>query len=190
MGQGRKAEGTGAAAAHEAAAEAAGAEGARISMGFSRRYAVVSWVLVAAWACFIFYMSSNTGDDLNAGLGIFSTIYNELKALSAQLFGEGVDLISPLCHFLEYALFGILLTNALHCHLPLPRAVAVAIVCASLYGASDEFHQLFVADRMCDPLDWLVDTAGAALGAGLAFAVLRHRRRGPSSELPNRPGDC
>lgn len=33
----------------------------------------------------------------------------------------------------------------------------------SLYGASDEWHQSFVAGRSADWLDWLADTAGVGL---------------------------
>ena len=49
----------------------------------------------------------------------------------------------------------------------------LAIVVASAYGVTDEFHQLFVPGRACDPVDWMVDTAGAALGALLAHVALR-----------------
>ena len=81
----------------------------------SKQFTVISWALVAAWACLIFFMSSNTGTGL------------------------------------------------------------IAIACASLYGVSDEVHQLFVPERMCDPVDWMVDTAGSALGSGITYAVLRKR---------------
>jgi VanZ family protein len=37
------------------------------------------------------------------------------------------------------------------------------LIFASLYGASDEFHQYFVPPRSCDPFDWLSDTTGAFL---------------------------
>ena len=59
--------------------------------------------------------------------------------------------------------------------MPLRRACLIAIACASLYGVSDEVHQLFVPERMCDPVDWMVDTAGSALGSGITYAVLRKR---------------
>lgn len=48
-----------------------------------------------------------------------------------------------------------------------------AVVIASLYGASDELHQLFVPGRLCDPADWLTDTCGAALGAAVAALLAR-----------------
>ncbi|HIY84267.1 VanZ family protein [Rubneribacter sp.] len=140
-----------------------------------RWFVAASWALVAAWACFIFYASSNTGADLNEGTGLFSLVYQALKDAQAQILGPDADAINSIAHFCEYALFGALWTNALRCHLPLSRAVLVAIACASLYGVTDELHQLFVPDRACDPVDWLVDTAGAALGALLASHILRRR---------------
>ena len=127
----------------------------------------MSWAFVVAWAGFIFFMSTNSGDDLHNGMGLFSTVYTALMTAQTQLFGEGVDVLSPLAHFFEYTVFGALLTNALRCHMPLRRAVVVAFACASVYGVTDEVHQLFVPDRMCDPIDWLVDTAGGLTGAAL-----------------------
>ncbi|MEG0621158.1 MAG: VanZ family protein, partial [Raoultibacter sp.] len=121
-------------------------------------FVIISWVLVVAWALFIFFMSSNTGDGLNQGLGVFSGIYRWMQSIQLDLLGPGVDVLSSMAHFCEYAVFGILWANALRCHMSLSKACLLAIVCASLYGVTDEFHQLFVVDRMCDPLDWLIDT--------------------------------
>ena len=141
----------------------------------SKQFTVISWALVAAWACLIFFMSSNTGTGLNTGLGIFSSIYRAMQAVQEQLLGPGVDALSSIAHFCEYTMFGALLATALRCHMPLRRACLIAIACASLYGVSDEVHQLFVPERMCDPVDWMVDTAGSALGSGITYAVLRKR---------------
>lgn len=132
-------------------------------------------MLVAVWAGFIFFMSSNTDSGLNEDLGLLSLLFHDVKVLQAQLFGPGVDVVSSIAHFCEYAVFGILLANALHCHITLKRACLIAVACASLYGATDEFHQLFVEGRMSDPMDWLVDTMGAALGSGLAYVQMKRR---------------
>src|SRR5258706_8002608 len=45
--------------------------------------------------------------------------------------------------------------------------IAWAFLFCVLYGASDEWHQLFVAGRTCDVKDWLADTAGASLALGI-----------------------
>lgn len=45
------------------------------------------------------------------------------------------------------------------------HALWLAIVAATLYGASDELHQVFVPPREADPWDLTADTLGALLGA-------------------------
>lgn len=137
---------------------------------------IVSWLLVVLWAGLMFFMSSNTGTGLDENLGVVSQIHQALKGLQEQVFGPDIDVISPLAHFCEYTVFGALWANALRHHLPLCRACLIAIVCASLYGVTDELHQLFVPGRMCDPLDWLVDTLGGGLGSGIIYAVFKGRR--------------
>ena len=47
------------------------------------------------------------------------------------------------------------------------RAAVWAVVAASVYGVSDEFHQSFVPGRGVEFADWVADTAGAALAVGL-----------------------
>jgi VanZ family protein len=42
---------------------------------------------------------------------------------------------------------------------------------ASVYGITDEFHQSFVPGRDANIWDWLADTIGACIGAGLAVAA-------------------
>jgi VanZ family protein len=55
-------------------------------------------------------------------------------------------------------------------------ALAIAFVCAVLYGLSDECHQSFVPGRDPDVLDLAVDALGAAVALVLAAAVsnVRH----------------
>ncbi len=120
-------------------------------------------------------MSANTGSGLSNDLGFFSSIYRVLDEMQTQLLGPDADAINSIAHFCEYAVLGVLFANALRSHMPLRRAFVIAVVCASAYGITDEIHQLFVPERMCDPVDWVVDTLGASLGAGLLFVVLRAR---------------
>ena len=50
-------------------------------------------------------------------------------------------------------------------HFKLSNAIlfTLALVFSSAYGASDEFHQSFIAGRNADVWDWLADTIGACL---------------------------
>lgn len=76
-----------------------------------------------------------------------------------------------LAHFGEYAIFSALLYLALRVDNDRTRAAVLAVVIASAYAVTDEFHQSFVPMRTPDPADWLVDTAGAVAGALSARAL-------------------
>jgi VanZ family protein len=55
------------------------------------------------------------------------------------------------------------------------RSSLLAVVLAGLYGATDEFHQSFVAGRGAALLDVGIDTLGAALGLAATAAWSRWR---------------
>ncbi len=82
-----------------------------------------------------------------------------------------------LAHFVEYAVFGALLYSAVRLDAPKGRALLLAVAIASVYALTDEFHQSFVPMRVPDPLDWAVDTIGAAAGAITASGIERAARR-------------
>ncbi len=73
-------------------------------------------------------------------------------------------------HAIEYAGLGLLLCWwRMTVGESASRAIIQAILMASLYGISDEFHQYFVPGRFCSISDWAADTVGATAGA-LLFA--------------------
>jgi len=89
-------------------------------------------------------------------------------------------------HLLGYAVLASLYLIALDPQVSSPRAAARAVVLASLYGITDEIHQLFVPGRSSDPVDWLVDTAGALMAVGLiAWIGRRAARRSDSAGVPD-----
>jgi len=111
------------------------------------------WVLCALWAGVIFWFSTKPG---------------------TQIPGR----FSEIGHFGEYFIFGLLLYAALRASGLGARAASIALIAASLYGITDEFHQHFVYMRTPDVTDWGVDTIGAACGilVGFTASVLRRRR--------------
>ena len=62
----------------------------------------------------------------------------------------------------------------------------------SLYGATDEWHQMYVVDRSASWIDWLMDTLGTA--GGVAYWLNRwslrdmRRNEAPSPRTETRPG--
>ena len=93
----------------------------------------------------IFFLSDQPS--LNSGLG-------------------AIDLIGrKLIHFAEYALLCFLWWRALVTVTSPGRAALLAFLLASGYAATDEYHQSFVDGRHGTPLDWAIDSAGAATAA-------------------------
>ncbi|MHB1342495.1 MAG: VanZ family protein [Coriobacteriia bacterium] len=117
------------------------------------RNAMIRWAFVAAWMAVIFRLSALPGSSVPGNFGSFG-------------------------HFGVYAVLGALVTFALRSPSVWPRAVAFA----SVYGVTDEIHQLFVPGRMADPVDWVVDTIGAIAGAVVVAWWLRKRNAAASSE--------
>jgi VanZ family protein len=109
-----------------------------------------AWLPVAAYMLLIFYLSSLTHPD------------EELPKFLFENLGD------KLLHVIEYSILAVL------CYRAFRRtsgpyaagyAVVLAIVTASLYGATDEVHQAFVSFRTATWSDWVADTAGAVIGA-------------------------
>jgi VanZ family protein len=63
------------------------------------------------------------------------------------------------------------------------RAALGAILISSLYGVSDEYHQLFVPGRSFDVLDIAADTIGSVVGASAVCAWSIIRRRSESRDV-------
>jgi len=75
-----------------------------------------------------------------------------------------------LFHAAAYFLLGLLIWRFARHFIKAPIILALAtIALGSLYGASDEWHQSFVAGRNADWLDWLADTAGVSLAVFCAY---------------------
>ena len=116
-----------------------------------RTRSTAALVLAIAMACFIFFMSSIPGSGLPPNLGFWTIV----------------------AHFSEFAVFAALVAIALDYKVSSRLLVVLlAVVIASAYGASDEFHQLFVPGRFTDVADWITDTCGALFGSLVATKIL------------------
>lgn len=92
----------------------------------------------------------------------------------AALPPTGTD---KLVHLAMYAVLAWLVSRAVATR-SLGAALAVLAV-VSLFGAADEWHQRFIPGRSSDPVDWVSDSIGAAVGV-LAFQTARRRRESVS----------
>jgi VanZ family protein len=104
------------------------------------------WIGVSSYCVLIFLASSIPGSDVDTG-------------------PPGVD---KLLHLIEYLILSFLLYSAMRAQRPdaSPGGIFIFVfILSTLYGISDEIHQLYVPLRECDPLDMVLDGVGSALGA-------------------------
>jgi VanZ family protein len=88
----------------------------------------------------------------------------------SQVAAPDISGFDKLAHFAVYGLLATLLVRISALVESTPLDVWIAVLIASAYGLSDEFHQSFTPGRAVELLDWTVDTLGAAL------AVLMYSR--------------
>lgn len=71
-------------------------------------------------------------------------------------------------------------------------AAGWALLAASTFGVTDEWHQSFVPGRSVEVADWAADTAGAALAVTLYASLSAYRRllEAPVALRRRRPPDA
>lgn len=110
------------------------------------------WAAVIVYAGFLFFLSS--------------------LSLPLPLPFAPVVGLDKVTHLMAYGLLSYLLFRALHVtfhRAALWRIALAAAVLATLYGASDEVHQLYVPNRQTEILDLVADGIGAFLMAGICW---------------------
>ncbi|MFE5319720.1 VanZ family protein [Paenibacillus sp. NPDC056579] len=113
------------------------------------RYAV-RWLPSILCMTAIFYLSSNTGDDMN---GWLSEIQRFLPFMQGFDWG----------HFAAYFVLALTFAWGITGRKLTWGMKALVVLLCLLYGVTDEYHQSFVPGRSPDPLDLRNDGIGAAL---------------------------
>ena len=103
---------------------------------------------------------------LYAGTIFFLSAQSHPEEQLPSFLLEGVS--DKVLHAVEYGILSLLCYRAFRWAAGpavARQAVVLAIVTASVYGLTDELHQLFVPFRESSWQDWLADTIGAVIGA-------------------------
>lgn len=136
---------------------------------------IVLWVLVISCMATIFAFSSQNADDsTDLSDGILIDIVNFLKIdLTEQEMLFLSFFIRKTAHFTIYALLSSLIYTLVRTGYEKPGklAAAISLPVSLLYAATDEVHQLFVADRSGQLTDVLLDFSGAVTGVVITWII-------------------
>jgi VanZ family protein len=113
------------------------------------------------------------------------TIYCVIIFIGSSIPGDRIDIDGPgidkLIHTVEYSILSLLLFLSLRLSSTIKTSVIfwISAIGSSLYGLSDEIHQLFVPLREFDVLDIICNASGSILGAYVMFRYLNKDSRRP-----------
>ena len=118
---------------------------------------LIRWIPAAIWILVIYYLSSQTGDHLNALL---------------PFFRKWLPFISGFnwAHFAAYFILALTFYWGLGSGYSNIKGKIIVVVLCLFFGITDEYHQSFVEGRLSDVMDLRNDTIGAAL-AMLLFSL-------------------
>ena len=138
-------------------------------------------VLSVMFAAVIFCFSARNGiesteDSYAVGMEVGRIVHPDFEEWSGDeqlTFAEKVDHpVRKLAHATEYAVFAMLLCGVwLDARRKRKVSALFAWGTATVYAATDEFHQLFVPGRSGQVKDVLLDSCGAAVGVLILMLV-------------------
>ena len=100
----------------------------------------------------------------------------------------GINWFDKIVHFLVYGMLGFLLARSILQlkTMKIKKYYFIwSITITSFYGMTDEFHQLFTAERVCSSGDWLADTLGSILFVAIYYIYnTKKYKTGLPSSLP------
>ena len=123
---------------------------------------VIAWLLFVSWLILIFYFSNQPGSiSSDLSNNFLKTILNNL-AISNFTVLAGI--LRKLAHFSEYFILSFLTLNLVKQYKVVsPYDFILVMFFCFFYASSDEFHQLFIENRMASFLDVLLDYSGSLL---------------------------
>lgn len=131
-------------------------------------------VLTVCWMMVIFWFSAAPAPESSemsytVGIQIGKIAVADFDAWTTEkqnAFAEKIEYpIRKMAHATEYAILGMLVSGTAYAYgVCGKKVVRYAWILATIYAATDEFHQLFVPGRSGQFRDVLLDSTGAAVG--------------------------
>lgn len=132
------------------------------------------WVFVALWMGLIFWFSAQPDSGQQSGWVMMALLSFVPVEATPEVVDAAHHLLRKAAHFTEYAILAGLTWWALP-----PsgfKRAAVAWAIATVYAASDEYHQGFVANRGPSVWDVGIDSLGALTAVVVLWSLSRWHR--------------
>ena len=125
---------------------------------------ILAWSFFLFWLLLIFFFSSQSGEEsshLSGGILEFLESLTHIP-LSSEIVSF---MIRKLAHFTEYTILGILTMNLWKQYGSINKKQFVFIILFCVfYALTDEFHQIFIANRSGNFWDVTIDSMGSLFG--------------------------
>lgn len=141
---------------------------------------IISIILVMAWMTIIFGFSNQQGEGSGNTSKMVATKIVEIVDVQNRMSNEDKEIIvqkiepviRKLAHYSIYALGGMLIMNCIYTFTSVEKkAIVYSAVIGVIYAASDEIHQLFIADRSGRIVDVVIDSLGILTGIAIYLLV-------------------
>jgi len=148
------------------------------------------WIPVFCWMTVIFAASTDALSAQHTGWFLIPILLHFFPHMSVQAIDWIHFFIRKGAHLAEYSILGILLWRAIPEHKTAPEVAdwwraGVAVLVATFYAATDEYHQSFVPSRGSSVHDVLIDACGAAITViCLSLANRQRLHRNPTATPP------
>jgi VanZ family protein len=157
------------------------------------KFRLARWVPVFCWMTVIFLASTDALSAARTGSFITPLLLRLFPHISPWAL-DWIHLgIRKTAHLVEYGILGLLLWRAIPERRTNPEVAdwsraGVALLVATFYGATDEYHQSFVPSRGPSVHDVMIDSCGAAIVLTLICLANRRRPRQNPDAAPSPAG--
>ena len=149
------------------------------------------WAPALCWMVVIFFASTDAFSAAHTSRIIEPILIWLWPHIPSQAIDLAHFLVRKTAHFAEYGILGILLWRAVPEHRSNPEVAdwwraGMAVMVATFYAASDEYHQTYIPSRGPSVRDVVIDACGAAFTVLLICLANRQRtRRPPTTGTPS-----
>lgn len=150
---------------------------------------IAKWVAVFFWMVVIFMASTDSLSASHTNGFIIPFVLWLFPHMPIVLVG-GIHLaVRKLAHLAEYGILGMLLWRAIPEHKTDPEVAdwwraGTALLVATFYAATDEYHQSFVPSRGPSVHDVMINACGAGIAITVICLANRQRARRLSAPTP------